>query len=227
MKICFFQIFKSSFSQPVLTMASSFSTPSNQNRFIISLKSTPSWFSSNPSHNIITVLGFKQILFPHIMTTFVHRVIHNKVGIVVPCFLGFGSPGNPSPAETPVPKTRASVVSLQLFGLPIEAVVRNKQQLGWFLKPGSQVSSIFHLLCFPNKVASGEGGKKCWGILQIVSHPTLVMTSKVPAHQKLAFGVGEGSPKPHSMFPPAWGPKVIIAGTTKHTFWNYSNLRSA
>ena len=227
MKICFFQIFKSSFSQPVLTMASSCSIPSNQDRFMISLKSTPSWFSSNPSHNIITILGFKQILFPHIMTTFVHRVIHNKVCIDLPCLRGIGWPGNPSPAETPVPKNRASIVSLQLFGLPTEAVVRNKQQLGWFLKPGSQVSSIFHLLCFPNKVASSEDGKKCWGILQIVSHPTLVMTSKVPAHQKLAFGVGEGSPKPHSMFPPAWGPKVIVAGTTKHTFWNYSNLRSA
>nr|XP_023887191.1 uncharacterized protein LOC111999292 [Quercus suber] len=37
------------------------------------------------------------------------------------------------------------------------------------------------------------------------------MTSKVPAHQKSAFSVGKWSPKPHSMFPPAWDPKAIIA----------------
>ena len=103
MKICFFQIFKSSFSQPFLTIASSFSTPSNQYYFIISLKSTFPWFSRNPLHNIIVVLRSKQILFLPLTTTFVHKITHNNAGVVVPCFLGLGWPGNPSPAETPVP----------------------------------------------------------------------------------------------------------------------------
>ena len=128
MKICFFQIFKSSFSQSFLTMALSFSTLSNQYCFIISLKSTLSWFSRNPSYSII--LRSKQILFLHLMTTFVHKITHNKACIVLPSFRGFGWPGNPSPAETPVPNLRAPVVSLQLLGLPAEAVVRNKHQLG-------------------------------------------------------------------------------------------------
>ena len=75
------------------------------------------------------------------------------------------------------------------------------------------------------QVAFGEGGKKCWGILQIVSHPTLTMTFKVPAHQKSAFGVSKWSPKPHSMFPQAWDPKVIIAGTSKHTFLELLQLK--
>ena len=66
MKICFFQIFKSSFSQPFLTMALSFSTLSNQYCFIISLKSTFSWFSRNPPHSIIVVLRSEQILFLHL-----------------------------------------------------------------------------------------------------------------------------------------------------------------
>ena len=126
MKIFFFQIFKSSFSQPFLTMASSFSTPSNQYCFIISLKSTLSWFSRNPLHNIVVVLRSKQILFLPLTTAFVHKITHNKAGVVVPCYLGLGWPGNPSPVESPIPKLRAPVVSLQLFGLPVEATVRNK-----------------------------------------------------------------------------------------------------
>ena len=130
MKICFFQIFKSSFSQQFLTMALSFSTLSNQYCFIISLKSTLSWFSRNPPHSIIVVLKSKQILFLPSMTTFVHKITHNKVCIVLPCFRGFGWPRNPSPAETLVPNLRAPVVSLQLLGLLVEAVVRNKHQLG-------------------------------------------------------------------------------------------------
>ena len=144
MKICFFQIFKSSFSQPFLTMGLSFSTLSNQYCFIISLKSTLSWFSKNPPHSVIVVLRSKKILFLHLMTTFFHKITHNKVCIVLPCFRGFGWPGNPSLAETPVPNLRAPVVSFQLLGLLAEAVVRNKQQLGWFLRPESQVSFIFH-----------------------------------------------------------------------------------
>ena len=130
MKIYFFQIFKSSFSQPFLTMALSFSTLSYQYCFIISLKSTFSWFSRNPPHSIIVVLRSKQILFLHLTTIFVHKIIHNKACIVLPCFRGFGWPGNPSPAETPVPNLRSPVVSFQLLGLPVEAVVRNKHQLG-------------------------------------------------------------------------------------------------
>ena len=126
MKICFFQIFKSSSSQPFLTMASSFSTLSNQYCFIISLKSTLSWFSRNPPHSIIVVLRSKQILFLHLMTTFVNKITHNKACIILPCFCGFGWPGNPSPTETLVSNLRAPVVSLQLLGLPAEAVVRNK-----------------------------------------------------------------------------------------------------
>ena len=74
-------------------------------------------------------------------------------------------------------------------------------------------------------MALGKDGKKCWGILQIVSHPTLMMTSKVPAYQKLAFGVGKWSPKPHSMFPPSWNPKVIIAGSLEHTFLELLQLK--
>ena len=77
------------------------------------------------------------------------------------------------------------------------------------------------------QVALGEGGKKCWGILQIVFHPTLIITSKGPAHQNSAFGVGKWSLKLHSMFPQAWEPKVIIVGISKHIFWNYSNLNLA
>ena len=150
MKICFFQIFKSSFSQPFLTMASSFSTPSNRYYFIISLRSTLSWFGRNPLYYIIAVLRSKQILFLPLMTKFVHKITHNKVCIVVPCFLGFGWLGNPSPAKTPVSKLRAPVVSLQLLGLPAEAI--------------------------------GEDSKKCWGILQIVIHPTLETNFKAPAH---------------------------------------------
>ena len=130
MKICFFQIFKSSFSQPFLIMALSFSTLSNQYCFVINLKSTLSWFSRNPPHSIIVVLRSKQILFLHLTTIFVHKIIHNKACIVVPCFRGFGWPGNPSPAETHVPNLRALVVFFQLLGLPAEAVVRKKQQLG-------------------------------------------------------------------------------------------------
>ena len=127
MKICFFQIFKS-FTQPFLTMASSSSAPSNQYCFIIGLRSTLSWFGRNPLHNIIVILRSKQILFLPLTTTFVHKITHNKYGVVVPCFLGLGWPGNPSPAETSIPKLRALVVSLQLHGLPTEAMVRNKQQ---------------------------------------------------------------------------------------------------
>ena len=126
MKICFLQIFKSSFSQPFLTMASSFSTLSNQYCFIIGLRSTLSWFGRNPLHNVIVVLRSKQILFLPLTTTFVHKITHNNVCLVVPCFLGLGWPRNPSPAKTPVPNLRAPVVSLQLLSLPAEAVVRNK-----------------------------------------------------------------------------------------------------
>ena len=126
MKIFFFQIFKSSSSQPFLTMASSFSTPSNQYCFIISLRSTLSWFSRNPLHNIIVVLRSKQILFLPLMTTLVHKITHNKAGIVIPCFLGLGWPRDLSLAETPVLKLRAPVVSLQLHGFPAEAAIQNK-----------------------------------------------------------------------------------------------------
>ena len=154
MKICFFQIFKSSFSQPFLIMVLSFSTLSNLYCFINSLKLTLSWFSRNPPHNVIVVLRSKQILFLHLTTTFVHKITHNNVCIVLPCFRGFGWQGNPSPVETPVPNLRSPLVSFQLLGLPTKAVVRNKHQLGWFLRPESQVSSIFFFsffLCFSNK----------------------------------------------------------------------------
>ena len=83
MKICFFQIFKSSFSQPFLIMVLSFSTLSNQYCFINSLKLTFSWFSRNPPHNVIVVLRSKQILFLHLTTTFVHKITHNNVCIVL------------------------------------------------------------------------------------------------------------------------------------------------
>ena len=150
MKICFFQIFKSSFSQLFLTMSLSFSTFSNQYCFIINLRSTISWFSGNPHHSIIVVLRFKQILFLHLTATFVHKITHNKACIILPCFRGFGWPGNLSPVETPVPNLRFPVVSLHLFGLPIEAAVRNKQQLGWFLRPESQVRLHLSFFCaFP------------------------------------------------------------------------------
>ena len=51
------------------------------------------------------------------------------------------------------------------------------------------------------------------------------MTSKVPAHKKLAFGVNKWLPKPHSMFLPVWDPKVIIAGTSEHTFLELLQLK--
>ena len=161
------------------------------------------------------------------MTASVHKITRNKVCIEVPCFLGLGWPGNPSPTDTPVPNLRALIASLQLLSLLAEAVVRNKQQLGWFLRPESQVSSIFHFSVLFQQVAVGKDGKKCWGILQIVFHPTLKTTSKAPAHQNSAFGAGKWSPKPYSMSPLLWDPKVIVAGTSKLTFWNYSNLKSA
>ena len=107
-------------------MASSFSTPSNQYYFIIGLRSTISWFGRNPLHNIIVILRSKQILFLPLTTTFVHKITHNNDSVVVPCFLGLGWPGNPNPAETPIPKLRAPVVSFQLLGHPAEVVVRNK-----------------------------------------------------------------------------------------------------
>ena len=158
MKSCFFQIFRSSFWHPFLTMTSSFSTLSNRFCFIIGLRSALPWFDRNPINNIIAVLRSKQILFPPLMTAFAHKITHNKVCILVPCFLELGWPGNPSPTDTPVPNLKAPVVSFQLLGLPTEAVVRNKQQLGWFLRPESQVSSIFYIFCaFPT-----SGSKWRW-----------------------------------------------------------------
>ena len=165
--------------------------------------------------------------FLHLTTTFFHKITHNKVCIVLPCFRGFGWPRNPSPAETLVPNLRAPVVFFQLLSLPVEAVVRNKQQLGWFLRPESQVSSIFHFSVLFQQVAIGEDGKKVLGYPTIVFHPTLIMTSKGPAHQNSTIGVGKWSPKLHSMFPQAGDPKVIVAGISKHIFWNYSNLNPA
>ena len=113
-------------------------------------------------------------------TTFVHKITRNKVCILVLCFLGLGWPGNPSPADTPVPNLRAPIVSFQLLGLPAEVVVRNKQQLGQFLRPESQVSSIFHFSVLFQQVAVGEDGKKCWGIRQLSSIQHL---KQPPRHQ--------------------------------------------
>ena len=121
--------FSSHPSHNYFTMASSFLTPSNQYCFIINLRSTLSWFGRNLLHNIIVVLRSKQILFLPLTTTFVHKITYNKVCVVVPCFLGLGWPGNPSPGETPVPNLKALVISLQLLSLLAEVVVRNKQQL--------------------------------------------------------------------------------------------------
>ena len=218
MKIYLFQMFKSSSSQPFLTITSSFSTPSNRFCFIIGLRSTLPWFGRNPINNIIAVLRSKQILFPPLMIAFVQKITHNKACIDFPCFCGLGWPRNPSPVDTPVPNLRAHVVSFQLLGLLAEAVVRNKQQLGWFLRPESQVSSIFHFSVLFQQVAVGKDGKKCWGILQIVFHPTLKTTSKAPAHQNSAFGAGKWSSKPYSMSPLLRDPNVIVAGTSKLIF---------
>ena len=150
MKSCFFQIFKSSFWWPFFTMTSSFSTPSNRYCFRIGSRSTLSWFGRNLLYNIIVVLRSKQILVLPLSTTFVHKITHNKACIILPCFRGFGWPGNLSPVETPVPNLRFPVVSLHLFGLPIEAAVRNKQQLGWFLRLESQVRLHLSFFCaFP------------------------------------------------------------------------------
>ena len=218
MKNCFFQIFKSSFSQPFFTMTSSFSTPSNRFCFIIGLRSTLPWFGRNPIYNIIAVLRSKQTLFLHLTTTFVYKITRNKVCIAVPCFLGLGWPGNPSPADTPVPNLRAPVVSFQLLGLPAEAVVRNKQQLVWFPNQVHKLAPSFIFSVLFQQVAVDEDGKKCWGILQIVFHPTLKTTSKAPAHQNSAFGVGKWSSKLYSISPLLWDPKVIVAGTSKLIF---------
>ena len=45
--------------------------------------------------------------------------------------------------------------------------------------------------------------------------------------QNSAFGVGKWSPKPYSMSPLVWDPKVNVAGISKYIFWNYSNLNPA
>ena len=191
------------------------------------MKSTLSWFSRNLPHSVIVVLRSKQILDLHLTTTVVHKITHNKVCIVLPCFRGFGWPGNPSPTETRVPNLRSLVVSFQLLGLLAEAMVRNKHQLGWFLRPESQVSSIFLFSVLFQQVAVGEDGKKCWGILQIIFHPTLIIISKGLAHQNSTFGVGKWSPKLHSMFPQAGDPKVIVVGTSKHIFLELLQLKSS
>ena len=169
----------------------------------------------------------KQTLFLHLTTTFVHKITRNKVCIAVPCFLGLGWPGNPSPAEAPVPNLRAPVVSFQLLGLPAGAVVRNKQQLVWFPSQVHKLAPSFIFSVLFQQVAVDEDGKKCWGILQIVFHPTLKTTSKAPAHQNSAFGAGKWSSKLYSMSPLLWDLKVIVAGTSKFIFWNYSNLKLA
>ena len=91
----------------------SFSTPSNQYCFIINLKSTFSWFSRNSSHNIINFLGSKKILFPHLTASFVHKITHNKVGIVVPCILRLGWPRDLSPLHTPILNSRSPLIALR------------------------------------------------------------------------------------------------------------------
>ena len=86
-------------------------------------------------------------------------------------------------------------------------------------KPGSQVSSIFHFFfVLFQKVAVDEDGKKCWGIVQIVFHPTLKITSKAPAHQNSVFSAGKWLSKLYSMSPLLWDLKVIVAGTSKLIF---------
>ena len=156
MKICFFQIFKSSFSQPFLTMVLSFSTLSNQYCFIISLKSALSWFSRNPPHSIIVVLRSKQILFLHLTTTFFHKITHNKACIVFPCFRGFGWLGNPSPVETPIPNLKAPIVSLQLLGLYLDNALA--ELAGWSsfrLIAGEMVIPIGHPQRHTSRLAVG------------------------------------------------------------------------
>ena len=75
------------------------------------------------------------------------------------------------------------------------------------------------------QVALGEGGKKCWGILQIFPHLTLTMTSKVLAHQKSTFNVAKWLPMPPSLCPLLSDQKVIMAGTLKHTFLELLQLK--
>ena len=153
-------------------------------------------------------------MFLPLTTTLVHKITHNKDGVVVPCFLELGWPGNPSPVEMPQGSYSFSPIALSSS----RSSGSEQKQLDWFLKPESQVSSTFHFSVLFQQVALGKGGKKCWGILHIVFHPTLMITSKGPTHQNSAFGVNKWSPKLHSMFPPAWDLKVIIADTSKHTF---------
>ena len=104
----------------------------------------------------------------------------------------------------------------------------SEQTATWLVSKSRITSSLhLHFSMLLQQLATGEGGKRCWGILQIFSHPTLETTSKVPAHKKSAFSAGKWSPKPYSMSPLVWDPKVIVVGTSKHTFWDYSNLKSA
>jgi len=114
-----------------------------------------------------------------------------------------------------------------LFGLTAKVEVRNKQQLVWFPDQNHKLSSIFHFSVLFQQVAVGEDGKKVLGYPTNCFPSTLKTTSKAPTHQNSAFGAGKWSSKPYSMSPLLWDPKVIVAGTSKHIFWNYSNLKSA
>ena len=157
MKNCFFQIFRSLFSQPFLAIASLVSTPNNHYCFIISLNPIFSWFSRNPSHNIIAVLRSIQISFPHLMTPFVHKISHNLAHIIISCNLRFAQPGDLNSTNAPVSKLRRLpncfenlVISLQLFCFSVEEAAQN-QTTAWLVsKLGSQVNSIFHFLGFSN-----------------------------------------------------------------------------
>ena len=156
MKICFFQIFKSFFSQPFLTMTLSFSTLSNQYCFIISLKSTLLWFSRNPPYSVIVVLRSEQILFLQLTTTFVHKISHNIACIIVPYSLRSTSSGDLRPTESLVPQLKElpncfenSIVLLKLFGLTAKVEVWNKQQLVWFQNQDHKLALSFIFQAFP------------------------------------------------------------------------------
>ena len=199
-------------------MTSSFSTPSNRFCFIIGLRSTLPWFGRNPINNIIAVLKSKQILFLPLMTAFVHKITHNKACIDLPCFCGLGWPGNPSPADTHLFLTSGLLSLFPIAWSSSESSGSEQTATCLVSKPGSQVSSIFHFSVLFQQVAVDEDGKKCWGILQIVFHPTLKTTSKASAHQNSAFGAGKWSSKLYSMSPLLWDLKVIVAGTSKFIF---------
>jgi len=84
------------------------------------------------------------------MTPFVHKISHYLAHIIISCSLELPSQEIYVQQRHLFLNSRGLLIALRLFNLLVEATVQNKQQIGWFLKPKSQVRSILHFLGFPN-----------------------------------------------------------------------------